>query len=113
MYHNPRCSKSRQTKDLLEKRGEKPQLVHYLDNPLSSDELIGVMKKLGKKGSEIVRFKESLAAELGLSSSEDKTDEEWAQILAEYPQLLERPIVVRGERAVVGRPPENVLELLD
>ncbi|MBC8404878.1 MAG: arsenate reductase (glutaredoxin) [Planctomycetes bacterium] len=112
IYLNPRCSKCRLTMDLLAQNGVEPVVVEYLETPPSAAELGEVFAKLGKPPQQMIRFKEAIAQELGLSADDDRTDDEWCQLISENPALLERPIVVSGDRAVVGRPPENVLDLL-
>lgn len=110
IYHNNRCSKSRQTLDLLREKGEKLQVVEYLKEAPSADELKSVLSKLGLKPEQVLRkgeqvYKDSFA---GKSYSDD----EWLQIMSENPILIERPIVVKGDKAVIGRPPEKVLDIL-
>ena len=112
IYHNPRCSKSRQTLALLRENGVEPAVVEYLKEPPSVGELVEICSKLGKEPLEWVRTGESIFKELGLSRKDERSREEWLEILVENPILIERPIVVRGGEAVLGRPPENVLELL-
>ena len=111
IYHNARCSKSRSACEIVAGRGIEARIVEYLKTPPSRDELCAVLQKLGMKASELVRrgeeeYKQHYA---GRTLSED----EWLDALIAHPILIERPIVVRGDRAVVGRPPEKVLELLD
>lgn len=110
IYHNPRCGKSRQTLALLEENGFHPDIILYLEDTPSRKELASLLGKLGMKASEIVRTGEQIFKDnfKGRTISE----EEWLDILVEYPKLIERPIVVRGNKAVLGRPPENVLGLL-
>ena len=110
IYHNPRCSKSRQSLALLRENGVEPEVIEYLKTPPDKTALRGLLKKLGKAAHDILRTKEAeyTAASLSPESSE-------AEILAAIvanPILLERPIIVKGTRAVIGRPPENVLALL-
>jgi arsenate reductase (glutaredoxin) len=111
IYHNPRCSKSRNTLALLEEHGVRPTIILYLETPPTAREIAGLLRKLGLTAAQLVRRGEEdyRASGLGKDSSED----EILAALARYPKLIERPIVVRGTRAVLGRPPENVLELLD
>ncbi len=110
IYHNARCSKSRAACALIAENGLSAEIVNYLDTPPGKDELRGLLAKLGMRPAELVRrgeavFKERYAGrELG--------DEEWLDALAAHPILIERPIVVRGDKAVIGRPAEKVLELL-
>lgn len=111
LYHNPRCSKSRGALELLEARGLAPQVVRYLETPPSAEELRALLAKLGYTPRQLLRSGEDLYKELGL---DDPALDDAALIAAmlEHPKLIERPILVVGDRAVVGRPPERVLELL-
>lgn len=111
IYHNPRCSKSRQTLALIEDKGVAPKIVDYLKAPPSVAELKRVLKKLGLKARDIVRQGEARYAELGLKDK-DIGEDEWLALMVENPILIERPIVVSGERAAIGRPPEAVLKIL-
>ncbi|MBI4755475.1 MAG: arsenate reductase (glutaredoxin) [Betaproteobacteria bacterium] len=110
IFHNPRCSKSRGALALLEAQGVHARVVEYLKTPPSREELRELLRKLGARPEDIVRKGE----ELYKTRFKDRAlgDEEWLDVLAANPILIERPIVVVGERAVVGRPPERVLELL-
>lgn len=110
IYHNPRCSKSRQTLALLEEHGVQPRVVLYLDNPPDADELRKLLVKLGISASQLVRRGESEYQQAGLDKA--SSDDDLVTAMAAYPKLIERPIVVHGRRAILGRPPENVLELL-
>jgi arsenate reductase (glutaredoxin) len=110
IYHNPRCSKSRNTLALLEKNGVHPKIILYLETPLTSKEIAGLLRKLGLTASQLVRRGEEDYKACGLGK--DSSDEEILAAMSSYPKLIERPIVVSGARAVLGRPPENVLELL-
>ena len=110
LYHNPRCSKSRATLALLEERGIVPRIVEYLQTPLDLPELETVRRKLGRPAGEWVRTGESAYREAGLSATSD--EREILAAMAARPILMERPIVVSGERAALGRPPERVLEIL-
>ena len=110
IYHNPRCTKSRQTLALLQEQGVEPEVIEYLNTPLDADALRAVVAKLGVSAQDIVRVKEAEYAEAGLSS--DSSEEAVIEALVQYPKLMERPIVVSGDNAVIGRPPENVLGLL-
>jgi arsenate reductase len=112
IYHNPRCTKSRQTLALLEARGIEPTVVLYLKTPPSCDELLTIARQLGSSPLEFTRTKETLFKELGLNRRDDRTDAEWAKLLAANPTLIERPIVVVGDKAALGRPPEDVLTIL-
>ena len=110
IYHNPRCSKSRQTLALLEERGIEPQIVRYLDTPPSADELRAIVKKLGAAPRDIMRVKEAPYKDLNLKEVDD--DDALIGAMAEHPILIERPIVVNGGKAALGRPPEAVLDIL-
>lgn len=111
LLHNPRCSKSRQAKAMLEERGVAFRERCYLEEPLSRDELRDLAARLGRPAREWVRRKEAAFAEAGLD--EEAKDGAILDAMAAHPILLERPILVRGERARVGRPPDDLLELLD
>ena len=106
ILHNPRCSKSRQTLGILQENGIKVQIIEYLkDNP-TKEELQDILKKLGKKPLEIVRKGETIYKEN--FKGKEFSDAEWLDILVENPKLIERPIVFDNEKAVIGRPPESV-----
>lgn len=110
VYHNARCSKSRSACQLLEDRGLAFEVVEYLKTPPSRDELAAVLAKLGLTAEALVRKGEDIyKAEF---KGRSLTEAEWLDALVAHPVLIERPIVVCGERAVIGRPPEKVLELL-
>ena len=111
IWHNPRCSKSRQALALLEASGEQPEIRRYLDDPPSAAELDAVLTKLGLEPWDIARLGEARAKELGLRDMEHDRAA-WIETLAANPILIERPIVVAGDRAVLGRPPEDVRALL-
>ncbi len=110
IWHNPRCSKSRATLALLREHGIEPKVRLYLEDPPTREELEEVLALLGRKPSELVRRKEAAFRERGLdaSSSEDAI----LDAMVAEPRLIERPIVLAGDAAVVGRPPENVRKLL-
>jgi arsenate reductase len=110
LIHNPRCSKSRGAKGLLEERGVPFELRLYLEAPLSRAELGELRRRLGRPAREWVRRGEPAFAAAGLGPESD--DAAVLAAIAQHPELLERPILVSGDRAVVGRPPEKVLELL-
>jgi len=111
IYHNPRCSKSRQTLQLIRDSGIEPKVVEYLKTPPSAEELDGLLKKLKLEPLELMRKKEATFNELELAG-QDLNREEAIAVMVEHPVLIERPIVVKGNAAVIGRPPENVNELL-
>lgn len=108
IYHNPRCTKSRQTLARLEQHGIEPKVVLYLDSPPDEKTIKGLLKKLGLKAEQLVRRKDHKA--LGLAQPEDEAG--WIAQMAANPKIIERPIVVVGKEARLGRPPENVDEIL-
>lgn len=110
IYHNPRCSKSRQTLELLRERGVEPRIVPYLENPPDKQELRRLLSLLGRSPRELLRKSEEAYKARGLDAA-SLDDEALLQAMVEEPKLIERPIVVADGRAVLGRPPENVLEL--
>ncbi len=111
IYHNPRCSKSRQTLQLLRDRGVEPDIVEYLKTPPDAATLAGILEQLGMSAHALVRTGEPLYRELGLD--QNRSDEaQMLRLLVEHPKLIERPIVVTPRGAAIGRPPENVLDLL-
>lgn len=110
LYHNPRCSKSRAALEVLHARGVEPRIIEYLKTPPSTGELRAIVAKLGIKPGELVRTGEEVFAEN--YKGRNLSDAEWIAALAEYPILIERPIAVCGDKAVIGRPPERVLEVL-
>ncbi|MDB5986240.1 MAG: arsC [Nevskia sp.] len=112
LYHNPRCSKSRQALQLLRDAGVEPEIVEYLKTPPSATELDALCKALGREPQTIVRFGEDRAKELGIKAGDVRKRAAWLRLLAENPVLIERPIAVDGKRAALGRPPEQVLSLL-
>ncbi len=109
IYHNPHCSKSREALQLCEEAESEIEVVEYLKTPFDEVVLYDLLKKLGKKAHEIVRTKEEVYSQLELAA--DSTEEEIIAAIIKYPVLLERPIVVKGARAVIGRPPENIKTL--
>ena len=110
IYHNPRCRKSRETLALIEEKGLQPEVIEYLNNPLTASELKEVLGKLDMPAASIIRKGESIFKEQ--FKGKDLSEEQWIQAMVDYPKLIERPIVVKGNAAVIGRPPENVLSLL-
>ncbi|RMH94905.1 arsenate reductase (glutaredoxin) [Lysobacter pythonis] len=110
-YHNPRCSKSREALALLQARGIQPQVLTYLDAPPDAATLRALLTKLGIPARELLRKGEEAYKALDLGN-QDKDDETIIAAMVEHPILIERPIFEHGERAVIGRPPERVLELL-
>ena len=110
IYHNPRCSKSRQSLALLRENGVEPGVIEYLKTPPNKTALRDLLAKLGLAAHEVLRAKENEYAECDLSAESSK--EKILTAIVANPILLERPIIVKGNRAVIGRPPENVLALL-
>lgn len=113
IYHNSRCSKSRNTLAILEQHNLDIEQVLYLETPPSQETLKALCLMMSVKPFEIVRTGETLFKELGLSKQDIKSDDEWLAILSEHPRLIERPIVQIGHRAVIGRPPEKVLAIIE
>ncbi|AKE09360.1 arsenate reductase (glutaredoxin) [Serratia liquefaciens] len=112
IYHNPRCSKSRETLALLEQHGVMPDVVLYLETPPSVDQLKKLLKELGfSSARELMRKKEDLYKALKLAD-ESLSETQLLQAMVDNPKLIERPIVVKGTQARIGRPPEQVLEIL-
>lgn len=111
IYHNPRCGKSRQTLALIEEAGIEPEVIEYLKTPPTAEELDSLLKKLKLEPRDLMRKGEDIYRELKLAERE-LTREEAIAIMVEHPKLIERPIVVKGRQAVLGRPPENVKSLL-
>lgn len=110
VYHNTRCTKSREACSILEKKKIAFDTVEYLKTPLNAKELKDLLKKLGLKAGELVRKKEPLFQEK--FASKKLTEAQWIKTMIQYPILIERPILVKGDIAIIGRPPEKVLELL-
>jgi arsenate reductase len=109
IYHNPRCSKSRQTLAIIEELNYDVEIIEYLKQGPSIDEIRDVVKKLGMKPEKIIRKGEKIFKEN--YKGREMSDEDWIKAMAENPILIERPIVIKGDKAVLGRPPENVKEL--
>lgn len=110
IYHNPRCSKSRQTLQLLEEKGETIEIVKYLETTPSKTELKNILELLDMTPIELVRKGEAIWKEEFKGKS--FSDDELIKIMLENPKLIERPIVIKGTKAVIGRPPEKVLDIL-
>lgn len=111
IFHNPRCSKSRQTLALLEERGLEIEKVEYLKQPPTAEVILGLSKKLGCDVSEMVRKNEA-AFKAVQNAPADSDNQAMADLVADNPSLLQRPIVVNGKKAAIGRPPESVLSIL-
>lgn len=112
IYHNPRCSKSRETLALLKENGVEPEVILYLDTPPDAAQLKKLLKMLGMKSArELMRQKEDLYKELNLADS-SLSEADLVNAMIANPKLIERPIVVKNGQARIGRPPESVLEIL-
>jgi len=111
LYHNPNCSKSRGAKEILESRGINFEVVEYLTSPLSSEQITALLALLADEPAELVR-KDSHFKELGLDAGRYTSTEAVAELLASHPKLMQRPVAVRGSRAVIARPSERIEELL-
>ena len=109
IFHNPRCSKSREALNLLKEQGAVIEIKEYLKIPPTHDELKTLLAKLNCKATEIIRTKEDLF--IAKYKNKNFSEEEWIQILSENPILIERPIIIKGNRAIIGRPPELVKQL--
>lgn len=112
IYHNPRCSKSREALDRLRKAGVEPKIVEYLKSPISPTDLDRLLKQMKLAPEQIVRKGEQRYIDLELEENPPKTRSAWVKLLADNPVLIERPIVTNGLRTVLGRPPENVDKIL-
>ena len=111
IYHNPRCSKSRETLKLLQKRGIEPEVREYLKDVPTADEIRDVLTALGISARELLRTKEAEYKEAGLDDS-SLDDNAVIDAMTRFPKLIERPIVIKDGQARIGRPPESVLEIL-
>ena len=109
IYHNPKCSKSRQTLALLQEQGIEPRIVEYLDTPPTAAELDAIVNMLGIEPQALLRKREAKEADL---EPEGMTRKQLIAAMVKNPRVIERPIVVNGKRAALGRPPESVLEIL-
>ena len=111
IFHNARCSKSRQTLELLQQKGIEPVIIRYLETPPTEQELLHILDLLGCEPRELMRTKEAEYREQGLDNP-DLSREALIRAMANTPKLIERPIVLANGKAAVGRPPENVLDIL-
>ena len=111
IYHNTRCSKSRKTLTLIQEKSKEVEIIEYLKNPLTFEDLELILVKLSISPIELVRRKERIWKE----NYKGKTlkDDEIIQAMVDYPKIMERPIIINGMKATIGRPPENVLEIMD
>ena len=111
IYHNPRCSKSRQTLALLEEKGLQPEVIEYLNTPPSEDQLADILNMLDLNPRDLMRKNEAEYKEFNLAD-ENLADDDLRQAMIRHPRLIERPIVVANGKAAIGRPPENILDIL-
>jgi arsenate reductase len=111
IWHNPRCSKSRNAVTLLEEKGIDAEVVKYLETPPSKEELVAVLKMLGISARELMRTKEAIYKELNLKEETD--EDKLIDAMVKNPKLIERPIVIKGGKAAIGRPIENIIDLLN
>tara|TARA_B100001029_G_C14968949_1_gene399002 strand:- start:22 stop:372 length:351 start_codon:yes stop_codon:yes gene_type:complete len=111
IYHNPRCSKSRQTLEILNEQNVDTKIVLYLETPPSAEEVKSILQKLGLSSRDIIRKGEEEYKLLNIKD-QSLTENELITFMSENPKLIERPIVVKDDKAIIGRPPENVLSLL-
>lgn len=111
IYHNPRCSKSRETLGILKENGIEAEIVEYLKTTPSESELKTLLNQLNLKAVDLLRKGESVYKEN--YKGKDLSNDEWIQAMVEHPKLIERPIVVKGNKAILGRPPQKVLELIN
>lgn len=112
IYHNPKCSKSRAALQMLQEREVELEVIEYLKNPPAKSKLTKILKYLGLKPRELMRVHEEVYKELELDNP-NLTEKQLIEIMTTHPILIERPIVVSDEQAIIGRPPESVLTLLD
>jgi arsenate reductase len=110
LYHNPRCGKSREALKLLHEKGIEPEIVEYLKNKPTHAELEDILQKLGIKAEDLLRKNEKVFKEL--YKGKELTNSEWIEAMIAEPKLIERPILINGDSATVGRPPERVLDIL-
>jgi arsenate reductase len=111
IYHNPRCSKSRETLQLLEDNGVEPEIIDYLEDPPTPQELKRIIEMLGVPARDLLRSTEPVYRDADLDD-DSLSDDEIIDAICEYPALMQRPIVVAGERAIIGRPPSRVLDII-
>ena len=111
IYHNPGCSKSRETLQIMQDNNVSPEIIEYLNEPPTAQELAAIIAKLGVSARELLRTTEEVYREAGLDD-DSLNEEEIIEAICEYPSLLQRPIVVAGDRAIIGRPPVKVLDII-
>lgn len=112
IYHHSTCSKSTAVLNLLREHGVEVDVVNYLESPLSKAAITVLLTQLGIEAQALIRFNEPLAKEIGISPTDIRTSDEWINFMAQHPVLIERPIVLIGKNAVIGRPIDRVLGLL-
>lgn len=110
IWHNPRCSKSREALKLLEEKGVEVEVFKYLDKEITKEDIKKLLEMIGAKARDIMRTKESIYKELGLKDVDD--DEKLIEAMVKYHKLIERPIVIKDGKAIIGRPPTKVLDLV-
>ena len=110
IYHNPRCRKSRETLELIKNKGLAPKIIEYLNEPPSESEMKDILSKLDIQPEELLRKTESIYKDQ--FKGKDLSGDEWIKVMIENPKLIERPIVINKGKAVIGRPPENVLSII-
>ena len=111
IYHNPRCSKSRETLQILEDNNVSTEIVEYLEQPPTAAELTSIIGKLGVSARDLLRTTEPVYRDAELDD-DSLTEDEIIEAICEYPALLQRPIVVAGDKAIIGRPPVKVLDII-
>ena len=112
IYHNPRCSKSRQALQIIKDHGVKPKVIEYLKDPLGKGELEDIAKNLGVRPKEFVRKNEAEFKDNNLAGKLEK-DDDILEAMSKFPKIMERPIIISDLGAVIGRPPENALKVLE
>jgi arsenate reductase len=110
ILHNPMCSKSREALKILEEKGEKVEVIEYLKNTPSVDELKKIIKMIGVNAEDIVRKNEEIYKDN--YKGKKLSNDEWIAVMVKYPKLIERPIVIKGNKAIIGRPPVKIIEIL-
>lgn len=110
IYHNPRCSKSRETLKIIEEQGAEVEVIEYLNHTPDAQELSDIISKLNIKPEDLIRKGEAIFKEK--FKGESLSDNQWIEAMVAYPKLIERPIVIKGNQAVLGRPPQKVIDLL-
>lgn len=110
ILHNPQCSKSREALSILQEKGEKIEIIEYLKNTPSVEELRSIIKMIGVRPEDIVRKGEAIYKEL--YKGKVLSDEEWIEAMVKHPKLIERPIVIKDKKAIIGRPPLKIIDIL-